>query len=246
MSIKKVIAFGCSWTYGDELIDPKFQHLDETQFRDHYDENAPWRLSHCYAGLVAKALDCDLENCAFPGGSLESMRFTANHLMQSYEDLDKTIWLVGLTDASRMSWYNPLHKVSRKDPPWNRHLHSTWLTQENPDIDENWYNLNKLWTTMSYHRQWAEYNHQITVNLFDYVQHRTGCQVIQFNCLNNDYGTKAPSLLYPTSCWQVMLQNKRAELGEEVFAKGLHPNENGHLIIAKNLLDHIKYVNITA
>ena len=81
MPIKRVIAFGCSWTYGDELIDPQFRHLDETEFRDHYDENKPWRLANCYAGLVADHYGLELENCAFPGSSLESMRWTMNWMM---------------------------------------------------------------------------------------------------------------------------------------------------------------------
>ena len=153
MPIKRVIAFGCSWTYGDELIDPQFRHLDETEFRDHYDENKPWRLANCYAGLVADHYGLELENCAFPGSSLESMRWTMNWMMTNRNDLEDTLWLVGLTNATRISWFNPLHQVSQKDPPWNRHLHSTWLTQPNPDIDDNWFQLQKLWLGMSYHRE---------------------------------------------------------------------------------------------
>jgi hypothetical protein len=65
MPIKRVIAFGCSWTYGDELIDPQFRHLDETEFRDHYDENKPWRLANCYAGLVADHYGLELETVHF-------------------------------------------------------------------------------------------------------------------------------------------------------------------------------------
>ena len=246
MPIKRVIAFGCSWTYGDELVDPQFRHLDETEFRDHYDENKPWRLANCYAGLVADHYGLELENCAFPGSSLESMRWTMNWMMQTRNDLEDTLWLVGLTNATRISWFNPLHQVSQKDPPWNRHLHSTWLTQPNPDIDDNWFQLQKLWLGMSYHREWADYNHKMTVNLFDYAQQRTGATVIQFNVLPNNYQTTAPTLLYNNSSWQEILNTKRKELKIEPFASGGHPNEKGHEIISKHLLEHIKYANILA
>ena len=77
MPIKRIIALGCSWTYGDELIDPQFRHINHLvvdDFKDHYEENNPWRLSHCYAGLVADHYGLEFENCAFPGASLESMR----------------------------------------------------------------------------------------------------------------------------------------------------------------------------
>ena len=244
MPIKRVIAFGCSWTYGDELIDPQFRHLDETEFRDHYDENKPWRLANCYAGLVADHYGLELENCAFPGSSLESMRWTMNWMMQNHNDLEDTLWLVGLTSATRISWFNPLHQVTQKDPPWNRHLHSTWLTQPNPDIDDNWFELQKLWLSMSYHREWADYNHKMTVNLFDYAQQRTGATVIQFNVLPNNYTTTAPTLLYNNSSWQEILNTKRKELKIEPFASGGHPNEKGHEIISKHLIEHIKYANI--
>lgn len=244
MPIKRVIAFGCSWTYGDELIDPQFRHLNETEFRDHYDENKPWRLANCYAGLVADHYGLELENCAFPGSSLESMRWTMNWMMQNRNDLEDTLWLVGLTDATRISWFNPLHQVSQKDPSWNRHLHSTWLTQPNPDIDDNWFQLQKLWLGMSYHREWADYNHKMTVNLFDYAQQRTGATVIQFNVLPNNYQTTAPTFLYNNSSWQEILISKRKELDIEPFASGGHPNEKGHEIISKHLLEHIKYANI--
>jgi hypothetical protein len=244
MPIKRVIAFGCSWTYGDELIDPQFRHLNETEFRDHYDENKPWRLANCYAGLVADHYGLELENCAFPGSSLESMRWTMNWMMQNRNDLEDTLWLVGLTNATRISWFNPLHQVSQKDPSWNRHLHSTWLTQPNPDIDDNWFQLQKLWLGMSYHREWADYNHKMTVNLFDYAQQRTGATVIQFNVLPNNYQTTAPTFLYNNSSWQEILISKRKELDIEPFASGGHPNEKGHEIISKHLLEHIKYANI--
>ena len=244
MPIKRVIAFGCSWTYGDELIDPQFRHLDETEFRDHYDENKPWRLANCYAGLVADHYGLELENCAFPGSSLESMRWTMNWIMQNRTDLEDTLWLVGLTNATRISWFNPLHQVDEKEPQWNRHLHSTWLKQPNPDIDNNWFQLQKLWLGMSYHREWADYNHKMTVNLFDYAQQRTGATVIQFNVLPNNYQTIAPTLLYNNSSWQEILISKRKELAIEPFASGGHPNEKGHEIISKHLLEHIKYANI--
>ena len=244
MPIKRVIAFGCSWTYGDELIDPQFRHLDETEFRDHYDENKPWRLANCYAGLVADHYGLELENCAFPGSSLESMRWTMNWMMQNRIDLEDTLWLVGLTNATRISWFNPLHQVNEKEPQWNRHLHSTWLKQPNPDINDNWFQLQKLWLGMSYHREWADYNHKMTVNLFDYAQQRTGATVIQFNVLPNNYQTAAPTLLYNNSSWQEILISKRKELSIEPFASGGHPNEKGHEIISKHLIEHIKYANI--
>jgi len=246
MTIKKVYAFGCSWTYGDELIDPQFKDLNEDDFRDHYDENRPWRLANCYAGLVANHFDVELENCAFPGASLESMRWTLQWLIKNGQDLQDTLWLVGLTDATRQSWYNPLHQIAMKDPIWNRHMHGTWLTQPNPDIDDAWFTLQKTWLTMSYHRDWADYNHQITLNLFDYAALTTGATVIQFNCLDNPYTNNVPTMIYPGMSWKSILQDKKIKEGAHPFAPGGHPNEKGHEIISKHLIEHIKHAKIIA
>ena len=84
MAIKRVIAFGDSWTFGDELVDPQFRGTDihDWEFRDHYDSNKPYRLANGYAGKVAAHYGCELENLAFPGASLESMRWTLQWLLK--------------------------------------------------------------------------------------------------------------------------------------------------------------------
>jgi hypothetical protein len=128
-----------------------------------------------------------------------------------------------------------------KDPQWNRHMHGTWLIDPNPDIDDNWFKLQKLWLGMSYHRDWAEYNFQQTINLFDQAQSRHGIPVIQFSVLENRYGVNVPSLIYSGTNFRDILYQKKKDLGIEPFASGGHPNEKGHQIIADHLIEHIKY-----
>jgi len=247
VSIKRIIAFGDSWTFGDELVDPALRHLDEDEFCDHDDSNKPWRLTNCYAGQVAEHYGVEFDNLAFPGSSLESMRWTLNWLINhSGQDLSDALLLVGLTDSSRQSWFNPLHQVSMKDPPWNRHMHGTWLTQPNPDIDENWFQLQKLWLGMSYHKDWSEFNFQQTINQFDYAAASTGATVLQFSVLENAWTAKVPSLLYPGMNWRSILRKKMSSEGIELFAEKGHPNEKGHEIISKHLIEHIKHAKIIA
>ena len=175
------------------------------------------------------------------------MRWTVDWLLNNNgQDLQDSLWLVGLTDSSRQSWFNPLHEVGRKDPPWNRHMHGTWLTQPNPDIDDNWFELQKLWLVMSYHREWSEYNYRQTINLFDYAANKVGATLLQFSVLGNNWKTQSPTLLYPGMNWRSILQNKQKELSTELFADKGHPNEKGHEIISKHLIEHIKYANIIA
>ena len=42
------------------------------------------------------------------------------------------------------------------------------------------------------------------------------------------------------------MSKKKKELSVNPFAQGNHPNEKGHEIISKNLIEHIEYANIIA
>ena len=244
MKIRKLVAFGCSWTYGDELVAPEFQDLSEDEFRDHYDQNRPYRLDNCYAGLIAKYYGLELDNMAFPGSSLESMRWNLMWYLRNNQSRDDVLFVVGHTDATRQSWFNPQHEISMKDPQWNRHMHGTWLTQPNPDIDENWFKLQRLWLGMSYHTDWAVYNYQQTINLFDQAHTGHGIPVIQFSVLENRYGVNVPSLIYSGTNFRDILVQKKKDLDINPFARGGHPNEKGHQIIADHLIEHIKYAKM--
>lgn len=240
MKIQKLIVFGCSWAFGDELIDPRF--ATEEEYKDHYKENEPYRLSHCYGNLVAKHFDLEFINMAWPGSSLESMCWNLHWYINNGNSRDDVMMLFGLTDATRMSWYNPQHQGARDDPPWNRHMHGAWITPGSPAVDANWYDLKKLWMGMSYHRDWAEFNYWRAVNLFDQAQSRWSIPVIQFNNLDNPWASgNVPSLIYPGQSFKQILAAKKKELNIEPFARGGHPNEQGHQIIADHLIEHIKY-----
>jgi lysophospholipase L1-like esterase len=123
-------------------------------------------------------------------------------------------------------------------------MHGTWLTQPNPDIDDNWFKLQKTWLGMSYHVDWAEYNFQQTINLFDQAQSRYGIPVVQFSVLENRYGVTAPSLIYSGTNFRDILNQKKTDLGVQPFAPGGHPNEKGHQLIADHLIEHIKYAKM--
>jgi hypothetical protein len=181
---------------------------------------------------------------AFPGSSLESMRWNLMWYLRNNQSRDDVLFVVGHTDATRQSWFNPQHEISMKDPQWNRHMHGTWLTQPNPDIDENWFKLQRLWLGMSYHTDWAEYNYQQTINLFDQAHTGYGIPVIQFSVLENRYGVNVPSLIYSGTNFRDILMQKKKDLDINPFARGGHPNEKGHQIIADHLIEHIKYAKM--
>jgi lysophospholipase L1-like esterase len=123
-------------------------------------------------------------------------------------------------------------------------MHSTWLAQPNPDIDDHWFQLQKLWLGMSYHKEWAEFNFMQTINLFDQAQSRYGIPVIQFNCLPNPYSPQVPTLVYPGLNFRDILLEKQRSLNVNAFAPKGHPNEKGHQLVADHLIEHIKYSKI--
>tara|TARA_E500000318_G_scaffold110676_1_gene126826 strand:- start:914 stop:1576 length:663 start_codon:yes stop_codon:yes gene_type:complete len=218
LPIKRLIAVGCSWTYGAELP-------------------AETRLEKSYPGLVAKHYGLHLENCGYPGASLESMRWVLRWHVQNNTNLDDVLWLVGLTESTRRSWYNALgndtqynFNFNQPDRPWNNHVHSVWLKDNDPDINPSWYELNRLWIANCYDAKWAEQNHWETVATFASLQN-----VVQFNCLINPY--KNPNVITNDGSFRQMLK-------PEHLYPGKHPNETGHEIISKHLIDHIDRVNI--
>ena len=166
MPIKRVRAIGCSWTYGDELPESI-------------------RLSNSWPGLVANHYGLELDNCGYPGASLESMRYVLHWHLKYKDDADETLYMVGLTNSERRSWYNAVsnsaYTFNFNNPyrDWNQHVHSIWLKGErHKDIDPAWYDIDKLWIANSSDAGWAEQNHWETVTVFSTLPH-----VIIFNCL---------------------------------------------------------------
>ena len=217
MPIKRVVAVGCSWTYGAEL--PEQQ-----------------RLQKSYPGLVADHYGLELENCGYPGASLESMRWLLHWHLQNHNQQD-TLWLVGLTESTRKSWYNAIESdadydfnFNQPERPWNQHVHNVWLKTDNSTINPTWYELNKLWTANSFDTRWAEHNHWETVRLFSTLPN-----VVQFNCLINPY--KNANVITNDGSFREMLEP------EHLFP-GKHPNQTGHEIISKYLISYIDRVSI--
>jgi len=53
----KLVGFGCSFTYGSELLDPDLVEGDDGH---HYD-NIPYREKHCWLGQLAEMLGCSFD-----------------------------------------------------------------------------------------------------------------------------------------------------------------------------------------
>ena len=58
--MKTLLAFGCSWTYGDELRDPVLKPWQACSI----EENDNYRNSNCFGGLIAQHYNMQFVNMA--------------------------------------------------------------------------------------------------------------------------------------------------------------------------------------
>jgi len=124
--IKKIVGFGDSWMWGDELLDPALIH--HPQAHPVMSENTSYRESRCFLGLLGAHYGVPAMNFGSPGGSQQSARW--NYIWWRQHEtvpLDRVLILVAHTDSARFSHYNPKHISYGDDPEWNRYIHSAWV-----------------------------------------------------------------------------------------------------------------------
>jgi hypothetical protein len=212
--IDTLIAFGCSFTYGDELLDPNIKPGEPCNSR----HNDDYRNSHCYAGIVAEHFGLDFVNTAFPGGSLESIRYALYWAEKNY-NLENTVLLAGITQAHRMSYFDQ----DLSGIPWNKHRHSTWLKG---DTITEWGKLNQSWYKLCFCNEWEKFNLYQTVKTFEGANASTVLLPVFKNEPDFESKCKADFVL-------------EKELDKNHCAPNGHPNESGHQKIAIRLIEYI-------
>jgi hypothetical protein len=126
MKFKKIVGFGDSWMYGDELLDPALAKSDP-EAHTCWVQNVEYRESHCFLGLLGQHYGVPTENFGIPGGSLESTEWTWLWWIDHEPAPQDCLVVIFLTESNRASFYNPNHVHYSNDPPWNKFVHSTWV-----------------------------------------------------------------------------------------------------------------------
>jgi len=243
--IKKLVSFGCSWTYGDELIDPAL----EDQGIPAYDRrNEAYRTANAFPGLIAKHYGLDHTNMAYPGASLRSMTWHFNWWIDNTpaQELEETLVLVGLTDESRMSWYNPYHQIQEGESDertlQRQYIHSTWLKEAIDIKDEpyqnEWRELYKMYMTLSDCQNARKLNYSDAVRLFDGSAARYNIPMLQFNVMASTREPKLPTLLDSSSLMEILVIRDKPRKSP-LFMPAKHPNEKGHQLIADYLIEKL-------
>lgn len=235
MRFKKIVGFGDSWMWGDELIDPALRNRPDIHAVDH--ENTLYRESNCFLGLLGQHYNLPTENFAIPGGSLHSTVW--NYIWWTRNEslpLKECMVLVGLTNADRMSFYNPFHCNSANSPPWNKYVHSSWV--DAGVYSEEWTQVIKQIMVLAMDDQTADLNFSEKVMFFQ-GQHALHKNLIQFTTLGYYPLTvqHAPNLINSNGSLLDLLINVADP--KSLFAPKRHPNENGHKMIAQYLIPYV-------
>ena len=240
--IKKIVGFGDSWIYGDELLAPNLSKQDK-EAHSCWTQNVDYRESRCFLGLLGQHYDVPVENFGIPGGSLQSAMWTFLWWLRHEPDPEECLVLHGTTDNDRFSLFDPEHKHYSNDPVWNKFIHSAWIEYGSSVIPDHFRDVGKKLIAYSDCEELRQYNYEQAVGLFDGKSARLHIPMIQFHIMPPTAPLDVPTLLWPERnyCnWIVRHPEK-----ELVTAPSGHPNEIGHEIISKQLIPEINSVILT-
>jgi len=238
MTFKKIVGFGDSWMYGDELLDPE---LSRTHADAHscWTQNEPYRNRHNFLGLLGKHYGVPIENFGIPGGSMQSSIWTFQWWLDHEPSPDECLVLIGHTDSDRLSFYNPNHRRYTNDPPWNRFVHSTWVEFGSSVVPEEFRTMIKQQLVLTNCQELARLNYQQTVQLFDGIAARKNIPVMQFHIMPADVEMDLPTMIWPGVSTTMWFRDHPDNQRRELIMPGGHPNEIGHKMIAEKLISTI-------
>lgn len=234
MKFKKIVGFGDSWIWGDELLDPALATHKEAH--PILIENTKYRESHCFLGLLGKHYGVPVENFGIPGGSQQSTMWNYLWWLENEKlNTEDCLVLVGLTDAGRTSFYNTNHIQYRNDPDWNRYVHSSWIHSGSSQANDEWTKMVKQHTVLTDSSATRKYNYQQAVLFFEgqFALHKN---VVQFCTLNPPMVYPAKNLIWPDRALTYLVNDSK------YLAPKRHPNELGHAVIRDHLIPEIERV----
>jgi hypothetical protein len=238
MKFKKIVGFGDSWMYGDELLDPVLIQ-QRSDAHSCWHQNDSYRTSHNFLGLLGNHYGVPVENFGIPGGSMQSSIWTFQWWLDHEPDPDSCLVLVGHTDSDRMSFYNPNHKHYANDPPWNKFIHSTWVQYGSSVVPEDFRSMVKQQLVLTNCSELARLNHMQTVLCFDGIASRKHIPIMQFHIMPADNRLDLPTEIWPGFSTTMWFRDHPGNQKRELIMPGGHPNEIGHKMIADKLISTI-------
>jgi hypothetical protein len=235
MKFKKIVGFGDSWIWGDELLDPAFSSNPRAHPVMH--ENNSYRESHCFLGLLGQHYDVPVENFGIPGGSQQSAIWTYLWWLE-HEKLNpaECLILIGHTESNRNTFYNPGHVSYGDDPPWDRFIHSAWVHSSANNISSEWTTMVKSHMVLTSCDELQSLNYRQSVAFFEGQYNSLSKNLLQFNTLHPPLVATASNLLWPNIGLRNLVNNRN------LLARRGHPTEHGHEVIRDHLIPEIERV----
>jgi hypothetical protein len=240
--IKRIVGFGDSWMYGDELVDPELlKH--EPEAHSSWVQNQDYREQNCFLGLLGSHYSLPTENFGIPGGSLLSTEWTYLWWLDHEPEPEQCLALIFLTESNRTSFYNPNHVHYSNDPPWNKFVHSTWVHFGSSVIGADYTDMIKRYLTLTECPDLWDLRYRRTVLMLDAVGAKKNIPTVMTNTLPPVRPMpEVDSLLWPDFAWTVYFRDHPGNRSRELIMPGGHPNERGHEIIRDKLLPEIDRV----
>lgn len=242
MKFESIVGFGDSWMWGDELLDPALAHRSDAH--PILIENTPYRERHCFLGELGARYNVPVVNFGIPGGSLLSSIWTMLWWLEHEPKPESCLVLVGHTQGSRTSFYNPTHIKYANDAEWNKFVHSAWVHSNNAVNSSDWETMVKMFMVLSECDEWAQLNYQQALIQFDWLSSRRNIPLLQFDISPQSCSVNVPTKVFPgfdLSTWLSTHPDKR-----QLRCENRHPNEFGHKLIADMLHKKINDVIINS
>lgn len=222
-----LVGFGCSFTYGSELIDPDlmdyYDPTSQTLVWDRHHLNTPHREKHCWLGQLAKYYNCDFDNRAQPANSNFAIAQQVADYFLNDRDVSKEIVIcVGWTERTRMSWF---------DGEW---VHNGFAGEQ-----KGFHASAKEWVITCSDRTHDLFteNAKLIVNN---ICSSHGVPILQFNALGKHKSNSYPNYFLGSGTMDGLLKREGDEKQKDFFALGGHPNELGQEYFTKRLYNFAK------
>lgn len=225
----KIVTFGDSFAWGDELIAP-----DQVAAADY--ANRFYREQKCYTGILAEHYGVASENLAFPGGSCQSTRWIYTWWRQQEPNPMSCLVLVQLSGPWRTSQFDRHRARHETDPEWNQFIHSSWVDYYRTHHKQA-YDYFRLEHDLADSDQRNNMVQAETYLFFQGQQSQVGL-VLMFNSqtASLDHTVRPKSLAWPDACLQTLLPQKH------LWAPNGHLNKAGHEMAAEMLIQEIDRV----
>ena len=211
----KLVGFGCSFTYGTELVDPDIDpadHWANTRYREH----------NCWLGRLSTKLNATFDNRSEPANSNYAIQYQFADWFNNNRDPSESVAVcIAWSEPQRFSW-----------------LDDTWVHNSVVRDDQKFLHSRKDWIISNVdHNYWTD-----AAKLFvNSVCKLNNIPILQFNALGNHKPAHYDNYFLDGLTMESILKDAQSSDDRlDLFASGGHPNELGHEYFTIRLHDFAK------